>query len=433
MIRAKNVSTLLDSAKNALDARVGTVILLREGMELLLLVSGMDDVDESQIDFNTFEQQHSIIGQILRTGKHFRLSNSDALDMSNVPANHLKLRGFLGVPILDGAENVIGCLTFNDKIYGMDFDENDERIAVSLATHGAIALENARLYEEISNLVDELEIKVKERTKELEETQGAILNILEDSTESNLKLEAANDKLEELNRVKSDFLGTISHELRTPLTSIIGYSSLLLQNDVGNDLSSEQKEYATGISENGKHLLTLITEMLDFAKLEFGEMLFDVEHFSAKGVISDAVSAIKHAANMKHHEIVVDIEPGVKQVCADKIKTKQVLLNLLHNAVKFTPDGGNIVVKAENFNEMVKISVIDNGVGINENIDKIFDKFVQVDQSISRKYGGTGLGLAIVKQFVESMGGEVSVESEFGVGSTLSITLPVGDTGGKNK
>ena len=173
------------------------------------------------------------------------------------------------------------------------------------------------------------------------------------------------------------------------------------------------------------HQLQLVNDILDLSKLESRSMSVNLESVSVSKTIEDVMRDIMPLVNDKQHEIFVEIAEGVGDVCADRIRLKQVLLNLISNAIKFTSDNGKIIVKANNEKEMVRISVIDNGMGIKQDdMGKLFNRFIQIDQSNTRHVGGTGLGLAIVKDLMKLMGGSVELKSEFGNGSTFSILLP---------
>ena len=169
----------------------------------------------------------------------------------------------------------------------------------------------------------------------------------------------------------------------------------------------------------------LVNDVLDFSKLQSKSMAFNMGPVSVADILSDTIEDEMPSIKQKGQEIILEIADGVSKVHADKLRLKQVLTNLVNNAIKFTPANGRIVIKADNVDEMVKISIIDNGIGIKaEDLGKIFDNFVQVDQSNSRSFGGTGLGLAIVRDLMKHMGGSIEVESEYGKGSIFSIFIP---------
>jgi signal transduction histidine kinase len=257
-------------------------------------------------------------------------------------------------------------------------------------------------------------------------------------TEKNRRLAQAVERLQEADRVKSNFLATVSHELRTPLTSVIGYSEMLLEGIAG-DLNEEQREYVRTVMEKGDQLLQLITGILDISRMEAGEMRFEREPFGIDEVVGTALSTVAPHARRKKLTLTCDVPDGLPSVLGDRDKIRQVLLNLLGNAVKFTPEGGTVAIQAEMGHlgppegdlgpapvTGVRVSVRDSGIGIPiEHQRRVFDPFYQVDNTSTREYGGTGLGLSIVKRFVEAHGGSVWVESEAGCGATFSFTLPL--------
>ena len=252
-------------------------------------------------------------------------------------------------------------------------------------------------------------------------------------TEKNRRLAQAVERLQEADRVKSNFLATVSHELRTPLTSVIGYSEMLLEGIAG-ELNDEQREYVRTVMEKGDQLLQLITGILDISRMEAGEMKIDKHPFDLDEVVSVALSTIAPHARRKKLVMSCTVPPALPLVFGDRDKIRQVLLNLLGNAVKFTPEGGKIEVSAAlstlaaaaDSPRAVRVSVRDSGIGVPpEHQKRVFDPFFQVDNSSTREYGGTGLGLSIVKRLVEAHGGVVWVDSEAGRGSTFSFTIPL--------
>lgn len=225
-------------------------------------------------------------------------------------------------------------------------------------------------------------------------------------------------------RAKSEFLANMSHELRTPLNSVIGFSEVLLEGFAG-ELNRNQVRYVGNISKSGRHLLNLINEILDLSKVEAGKMEIYYEKFPVSDAFSEIVELVSQLASKKKLSLETEVEQ-VDVICADKAKFKQILYNLLSNAIKFTPPGGNIRVCATVRGQDLLVSVRDNGIGIaKEDQKKLFNAFTQVDSSSSRNYEGTGLGLSLAKKFVEMHNGRIRVESEPGVGSTFSFTIPL--------
>lgn len=230
---------------------------------------------------------------------------------------------------------------------------------------------------------------------------------------------------EEANRTKSEFLATMSHELRTPLNSIIGYSDILIEQMFG-PLNERQMKYLKNISLSGNHLLNLINDILDISRIESGDVSLSLETVNVEDVFEDVKNIAAPFAAAKNISVRFSSEPADLEIYADKIKIKQILHNLVNNALKFTPDNGHIEVEAKKLENTIEICVRDNGIGIPE--DKyqiIFEPFKQVDSSLSRMYSGTGLGLTIVKHLVELHGGEIKVKSELTKGSTFTVLWPV--------
>jgi signal transduction histidine kinase len=264
--------------------------------------------------------------------------------------------------------------------------------------------------EDIERMNTDLERKVKERTQELEVV--------------NQKLQESNRELQRANSLKSEFLANMSHELRTPLNAIIGFSELLLDRSFGV-LTDEQRDYVADILSSGRHLLELINDILDLSKIEAGKMKLNQETFDLAPVVEEALALLRVEAGRKRIELGSEIEPPALEVRADRNKLKQIMYNLLSNAVKFTPAGGRVTLRATETEEHFSVAVTDTGIGIQqEDQERIFQAFTQVDASYSRKYQGTGLGLTLVKKFVEMHGGLVTLNSRYGEGSTFVITIP---------
>lgn len=270
---------------------------------------------------------------------------------------------------------------------------------------------------------------------------ASISGAFDDLERSNRDLKAANQKLSDLDRLKSNFIATVSHELRTPLTSVIGYSEMLLEGLAG-DLSDEQREYVQTILEKGESLLNLIGQVLDLSRIESGNVLLNREHADPGEVIRLGISDVQPMADRRKLSLNIDIDDSVLPMRIDRDKVRRIVTNLLGNAVKFTPESGSITVSADVYevppeegeafdmfeperNRFLRLSVADNGIGIAEDkLDEIFEAFFQVDNTSTREFGGTGLGLAIVRNFVRAHGGRIQVESNVGKGSTFTVLLP---------
>jgi len=293
------------------------------------------------------------------------------------------LHSMLVVPLLR-EDHLLGGLVINRKAPGA-FDPQVVELLKTFAAQSAIAIENARLFREI-------EIKSRE--------------------------------LETASRHKSEFLANMSHELRTPLNAIIGFSDVLSERLFG-ELNTKQAEYVTDIAESGRHLLALINDILDLSKIEAGRMELDVGDVDIPRTIVQTLSLVRERAERRGVALTSTVAGGVGIVHADERKVKQVLLNLLSNALKFTPEGGHIDVRAAAFDDCIEISVTDTGVGIApEDQEAVFEEFRQVGTSAARAEG-TGLGLAISRKFIELHGGRLSLQSVPGKGSTFTFSLPL--------
>jgi signal transduction histidine kinase len=217
----------------------------------------------------------------------------------------------------------------------------------------------------------------------------------------------------------------MSHELRTPLNAIIGFSEVLLERLFG-ELNEKQDDYLKDIHASGRHLLTLINDILDLSKVEAGRMELEPSVFDIASAISNAMTLVRERAQRHGIMLGQQVDPKLGELTADERKFKQILLNLLSNAVKFTPDGGRIDVNARRESDNVVIAVHDTGIGIAaQDQAAVFEEFRQVGRDYTSKHEGTGLGLALTKKFVELHGGRIWLESEPGKGSTFTFTIPI--------
>jgi signal transduction histidine kinase len=295
----------------------------------------------------------------------------------------LGYRSLLAVPLLR-EDHLLGGLVVNRKSAG-EFTPQVIDLLKTFATQSALAIQNARLFREI---------------------------------------EEKSRLLETASRHKSEFLANMSHELRTPLNAIIGFSEVLSERMFG-EINDKQAEYLSDILESGRHLLSLINDILDLSKIEAGRMELEPSEFDLPSAIENTLILVRERAQRRGITLGRTVDERLGMIRADERKVKQVLLNLLSNALKFTPEGGQIDVRARVQNGEAEIAVADTGVGIApEDQEAVFEEFRQVGAT-ARKVEGTGLGLAISRKFIELHGGRIWVDSQVGMGSTFAFTLPL--------
>jgi signal transduction histidine kinase len=292
-------------------------------------------------------------------------------------------RRLLGVPMLRD-DIPVGAIVVGWREPGA-IPKNQETLLRTFADQAVIAIENVRLFNEIQDKSRQLEIA---------------------------------------NKHKSEFLANMSHELRTPLNAIIGFSEVLLERLFG-ELNAKQEDYLKDIHSSGRHLLSLINDILDLSKIEAGRMELETSTFDLASAVANATTLVRERAQRHAIALEQEVDPKLGEITADERKFKQILVNLLSNAVKFTPDGGRIDVSARCVPNEFVIAVRDTGIGIAaQDQAAVFEEFRQVGRDYTHKQEGTGLGLALTRKFVELHGGRIWVESELGKGSTFTFTIP---------
>ena len=293
-------------------------------------------------------------------------------------------RSMLVVPLLWERE-IIGAILVRRRVTGA-FPARSAELLETLASQSAVAIHNAGVFRQLEDKTRELEVA---------------------------------------SRHKSEFLASMSHELRTPLNAVIGFSEVLLERMFG-DLNERQEDYLRDIRDSGRHLLELINEILDLSKVEAGRMELDPAPLPLVPILEHGVAMVRERAGRSGISLTLEIDPSVGSVMADELKLKQVVLNLLTNAVKFTGAGGSVVVTARQDDDAVEVTVRDTGTGIAEaDRERIFEAFQRGGRDVRTSTEGTGLGLTLSKRIVELHGGRLWMESEVGVGSVFGFSLPV--------
>jgi len=319
------------------------------------------------------------------------------------------IKSSLCVP-LKVRDQLMGALYVDNTSFFVKFSQEDLEFLTGFANQAAIAIENSRLYKQLED---------QARNREME-----LVALVEERTR---ELAIALEKAGEANRAKSRFLASMSHELRTPLNAIIGYSELLEEEmqDLGEASFNDDLKKIQGA---GKHLLALINDILDLSKIEAEKMELNLESFSLPELLLDVAATIAPLIEKNSNKLELKIEGQLGSLRADPTRVRQILFNLLSNACKFTNEGV-ITLAAERLLQKgsgwIRIAVHDSGIGMTPvQMAKLFEAFTQADPSISAKYGGTGLGLALSRSFCQMMGGDISVESEYGKGSIFTVMLP---------
>ncbi|NJD77010.1 MAG: PAS domain S-box protein [Candidatus Methanoperedens sp.] len=329
------------------------------------------------------------------------------------------------------AEEVTGKGLFQLIAPSMLIEENRQIARDTLEGKTVTGLENVLFRKDGSSIYVNLTTSV---LQDISKNKIGISFVIRDITELRKSEELQIDKTRLMlaNKAKTEFLAIMSHELRTPLNSIIGFSELLKQ-QVQDELEEKQVHYLDNIISSGRHLLNLINDILDLSRVEAGKIELKIEKIPLHEIIKEATDLIKEAASKSKVTLKTEIDPQLEFLEADRQRLKQVLFNLLGNAVKFSkPEGGTVTLVVREAGNMAEFRISDTGIGIKkENIGKLFREFTQLESGSSRKYGGSGLGLSIAKQLVELQGGIIMAESRYGEGSTFAFSLPIMANGGK--
>ncbi|MCM8801207.1 MAG: ATP-binding protein [Candidatus Omnitrophica bacterium] len=314
-----------------------------------------------------------------------------------------QVNSFILAPILP-KEGEKGFLLLGIDNPEISITEGDEELVMILANNIGQALDNARLFEETWRAQQELEYKVEERTRQLTE---------------------ALEEIKKVSQRKTDFISAVSHELRTPLTSIKGYASILLTGKLGQ-LPNEVRERLERINRHSDELVHLVNDLLDISRLESGRTIMKQEPQNLKEIIDHTIDLLAVQLKDKRIDLIVNIPEETFNIFVDRSQIERVFINLIGNAIKFTPEEGRITISSFKIKDQVQVDITDTGCGIPEkDQEKIFEEFYRVDNPINQIVKGTGLGLTLVKRIIEAHKGRIWVRSKESVGSTFSFTLPM--------
>ena len=380
------LQTVLETALRLCRAQFASIFQLEDGAFRWKVGSGLDpDYQQREIGSPIPPGQGTLVGRVAMAGTAVRVADAWS-DPDYLPQDDARLqnvRSMLGVPMMrDG--KLFGVIALaRDRVE--EFTDKQVELVQVFADQAVIAIENVRLINEIRDKSRQLEIASQH---------------------------------------KSQFLANMSHELRTPLNAILGYTEMMVDGLYGN-VGEKAQGVLERVQSNGKHLLGLINDVLDLSKIEAGQLVLAMEHYSVADMVSTVLSATESLARAKGLALVSTVAPDLPMGIGDARRLAQVLLNLVGNAIKFT-DQGKVEIRVARAADRFEIAVVDTGLGIAPDDQKrIFDEFQQVDSTSTRKKGGTGLGLSISRRIVELHGGRITVESAVGAGSTFLISLPI--------
>ena len=406
-----------------------------------------------------FPMEGTLTAEVIQNRKSFLVNSQDENEISEkypglVPEMKAGSRSFLSVPLVS-RNQPIGGLHLRSNRYRA-YSEKDLKLAENIAAQIAGAVANAQLFAELKRTEEDLrhaqfvlEQKVYERTAELMKANNELKIEISERLRAEEELKRAKEGAESANRAKSDFLANMSHELRTPLNHILGFTELVADKQCG-ELNEVQEEYLNDVLQSSRHLLSLINDILDLSKVEAGKLELAAAEVSLRDLLMNSLLMVKEKALKHGIQLSLEIDGVPDWVPADERKLKQILYNLLANAVKFTPAGGTVVLAARSLSyrqggwvagngqgveipfqptgesRWVEVSVRDTGIGLKkEDLERIFAPFEQADNTVGRRYQGTGLGLSLTQRLVELHGGKSWAESEGeGKGSKFTFVIP---------
>lgn len=405
------ISTTLD--ENEIFRRLDQSLMIDLGFEKnLVLVHDEDKILHERVNLGfSPEEVHSVLTN-LEKNKSLRQAMEEGHTFSSVnSARHEReaivrlfdVEHFVLTPILT-QNGIIGILMVGNRSNAAAVTEGDEELVSVLANQIGQSLENARLFEQVYRSSQILESKIQDRTRQL-------ASLLEE--------------VKHISRTKSEFISAVSHELRTPLTSIKGYAAILITGKLGN-IPDPVKERLEKINTHSDNLVKLINNLLDIARIESGRVEMKMEECDIAPLIENVRDLLTPQMREKNIQWQTEVDKNVPHLVLDKHQIERVFINLVGNAIKFTPEKGTICIRVHRDTEMATMEVSDSGIGIpKEDLNKLFDEFYRVDNEINQNVKGTGLGLSLVKKIVEAHKGRIWVASELNKGTTFYFTLPL--------
>lgn len=395
----KLAQAIVSTVQDEFDKANCSLILVEPGEDRLSRVAVCGPYAEEVSKTQLLLSGPGIVAEVIRTGQ--LLNVPDVLNQPRYQPGWAKAKSELAIPLAIG-EQVIGAIDVQSAEPAA-FDQEDERLLTYFAARAALALQSARLFDETRRWAVELERRVTDRTEALNE---------------------ANAQLRQALQTRDEFLASMSHELRTPLNAILLRCELMMDRE---PLSFNQMRSIQVIQESGEHLLDLINDILDVAKMEAGKLDVTIEPVAVRQVCESSLRLVQNLAHAKQIEVEEVYDETAVFVLADQRRLKQILVNLLSNAVKFTPEGRRVglEIRRDSAEQRVEFVVWDEGIGIAEaDQPRLFQPFVQLDGSLARQHGGTGLGLTLVERLIELHQGWIRVESVLGQGSRFIVSLP---------
>ncbi len=399
---------IVEAAREMLDTEMSILLNLEDAEKGELRPVAWAGIDTENARMLRSSYKEDLRGLVAWARRPARTADLHT-DQRTALANHavgVGMRSELAVPVLH-FDKLYGVLAVETEAH-RDFTDEEMNLLSSLAAHAGIALRNAQLFEHLQQMNRQLEKTVADLVISQQQAENARLSAVE------------------ANKLKTEFVNNMSHELRTPLNAVINFTRIVADGHAG-PIAPTQAQYLGYVHDSGQHLLGLINDILDLAKIEAGKMELRRENTALEPILRGIMSTAVGLTRDKGLALKQEMEPDLPLLHIDGTRIRQVLLNLLSNAAKFTPQG-SITLRAKREGQQVIVSVQDTGIGIKaEDLPKVFEEFRQIDGSLQRTEAGTGLGMPISKRFIELHNGTMWIESETGVGTTVYFSLPIQD------